>query len=105
MMADTAMCRGKIPFPFVGVRSLTMIAVGVGIAPMIQVLRGIFRSRDYYDGIAATSAAADLSAEAVAGGEEAACAEEEKGATELASGAVPVPCGVQKIVLLYGVVS
>lgn len=33
----------KIQYPFVGVKSITMIAVGVGIAPMIQAFHELFR--------------------------------------------------------------
>jgi hypothetical protein len=149
-MTDTAMCRGKIPFPFLGVRSLTMIAVGVGIAPMIQVLRGIFKSRDHYqsstrqngrlhsvdcegsgsDGGAACSTAAQKAGVVEVEADAASTAAQKEGVVEVevdaastaagadkqigepslpASGGVPaqltVRCSVEKIVLLYGVVS
>ena len=39
----TAACRGKISFPFDNnITNLIMIAVGIGIAPMINILRKIF---------------------------------------------------------------
>lgn len=33
----------KIQYPFLGVKTITMIAVGVGIAPMIQALHELCR--------------------------------------------------------------
>ena len=44
---DSARCLGRVPFPFASdIKSLTMIAVGVGIAPMLQILRQILKHRD-----------------------------------------------------------
>ncbi len=44
---DTAKCQGRVRFPFdEEVTSLTMIAVGVGVAPMVHTLRAIFRQYD-----------------------------------------------------------
>lgn len=43
MCIDTSLCKGKINYPFEkSVKTITMIAVGAGIAPMIQTLRAIF---------------------------------------------------------------
>jgi hypothetical protein len=44
--ADNVRCRGKVDFPhcFEDMRSLMMVAVGVGVAPMLQVLRAIFKT-------------------------------------------------------------
>eukprot|EP00658_Telonema_sp_P-2_P036949 TRINITY_DN26627_c0_g1_i2.p1 TRINITY_DN26627_c0_g1~~TRINITY_DN26627_c0_g1_i2.p1 ORF type:complete len:217 (-),score=28.39 TRINITY_DN26627_c0_g1_i2:97-747(-) len=36
----------KISYPFVGVRTITMIAVGAGIAPMIQALHKLLETKD-----------------------------------------------------------
>jgi hypothetical protein len=115
-LADTEQCRGKVPFPFPGVRSLTLVAVGAGIAPMVQILRGIFKSRDYY-----------AAARGSAHGNQAACEDSgvllppsPVGVCEVTSegtaaqadvdAAVPAEqppphCGVERVVLLYGVVS
>jgi hypothetical protein len=37
---------GRIPYPFPDIRKLMMIAVGVGIAPFLQMLRHLFKSYD-----------------------------------------------------------
>lgn len=97
------MCRGKIPFPFPGVKSLTLIAVGVGVAPMIQILRGIFKARDYHCQGTAQPAIGEESASSVLGSE----ADDSGARSGSATAARPPPkrCGVQRIVLLYGVVS
>jgi len=58
-----------------------MIAVGVGVAPMIQTLRGIFKAMDR---------------ERAEGGS---CADGQHGAMRES-----VVCSVKRIVLLYGVV-
>ena len=39
-------CQGKISFPFSAGTKLVMIAVGVGIAPMLQILRNVFKHVD-----------------------------------------------------------
>jgi hypothetical protein len=39
-------CAGKFQYPFNGVSTITMIAVGVGIAPMIHTLRSIMKDYD-----------------------------------------------------------
>lgn len=36
-------CKGRVGYPISGVRTMTLIAVGVGIAPMIQLLRAVIR--------------------------------------------------------------
>jgi hypothetical protein len=111
-----------------------MIAVGVGIAPMIQVLRGIFKSRDHYgsvtrqngrdrgdgsegsgcDGSAAHSTAAqndevaeeeDVIVRASTAGADKHITETNLPAAADAPARPAVRCGVEKIVLLYGAVS
>lgn len=36
-------CLGRVPYPFPGVKHLMLIAVGVGVAPMIQTLRSLLK--------------------------------------------------------------
>ncbi len=92
---DTAMCRGKVDFPFKNVSSLTMIAVGVGIAPMIQTLRSIFKCID-------RNRAASSSSGGVSGGSEG----DDNGETFVGNTPTAVAeCSVKRVVLLYGVVS
>ena len=44
---DNSRCEGRIHYPFKhDVKTITMIAVGVGLAPMIQTLRTIFKDHD-----------------------------------------------------------
>jgi hypothetical protein len=50
-------CLGKIPYPFPGVKKLMMIAVGAGIAPMIQILRSLFKD---YEKTLSSSCSNDL---------------------------------------------
>ncbi len=46
-LADNANCVGRIHYPFTSrVSNITMIAVGVGLAPMIHTLRAIFKDYD-----------------------------------------------------------
>jgi hypothetical protein len=92
------MCRGKIPFPFPGVTTLTLIAVGVGVAPMIQVLRAILKSRGCRSG--ADSA---LEGSALEGSDSCCRSCDDGGESVVVS--KRMYCGVQRVVLLYGVVS
>ena len=62
-----------------------MIAVGVGVAPMIQTLRGIFKAMDRQE----SSGAGPVVENQVSGGDE----------------DEPTQCSIKRIVLLYGVVS
>ena len=39
-------CVKRVEFPFQGVKTITMLAVGVGIAPMIRILRAVFEEND-----------------------------------------------------------
>ena len=41
-ITDNEKCLPRFDFPILGVTSLTLIAVGVGLAPMIQLLRYVF---------------------------------------------------------------
>ena len=41
----TPQCVGRLRYPLEGVKSMTMIAVGVGIAPMIHAMRAVFKER------------------------------------------------------------
>lgn len=84
------MCRGKLDFPFKNVSSLTMIAVGVGVAPMIQTLRNIFKCIDM--------SRANGSSGAAHRDED----DDERIAEEAPTGVTE--CSVKRIVLLYGVV-
>lgn len=34
-----ASCLGALEFPYKGIRSITMIAVGIGVAPMVTILK------------------------------------------------------------------
>ena len=45
---DNKLCWGRINYPFIGIDHITMIAVGVGIAPMIQTLRTIIKDNIKY---------------------------------------------------------
>ncbi len=40
-LADNALCVGRVPYPFVDIEGVMLIAVGVGVAPMIQTIRAI----------------------------------------------------------------
>ena len=91
---DTAICRGKLNFPFQGVTSLTMIAVGVGVAPMVQTLRGIFKVID-------RSRADSGSVERNSSGT--GCVSGDQSVTEDVC-ATATECSIKRIVLLYGVV-
>jgi hypothetical protein len=51
-------CLGKIAYPFPGSKKLMMIAVGAGIAPMIQILRRLFK--DYERAISSCSTSLNM---------------------------------------------
>lgn len=46
LIVSTPICAGRIGDKLASIKTLTMIAVGVGIAPMIQILRHIFRQQN-----------------------------------------------------------
>ncbi len=43
MFKHNKTCLGKVPYPFPGIKRLMLIAVGVGVAPMIQTLRTLLK--------------------------------------------------------------
>lgn len=46
---QTPLCQGKIPFPFPSnITSLTMIAVGVGVVPMIRIIRALLNQKSSF---------------------------------------------------------
>ena len=69
-----------------------MIAVGVGVAPMIQTLRGIFK---YIDRSRTNGSSGTANSGGSDSGDERTTEETPTGVTE---------CSVKRIVLLYGVV-
>lgn len=46
MYSDSNICINRVKWPLVGVKTVTMMAVGVGIAPMIQMIRSILVYQD-----------------------------------------------------------
>jgi ferredoxin-NADP reductase len=41
MFKHNKLCLKDIDFPFEGIRTITMIAVGAGLAPMLRIIRAV----------------------------------------------------------------